>query len=291
MLLPFAKYHGLGNDFAVIDARQLPTDLRGPLGQRLCDRFTGIGADGLLLWTGTAEKPTMTVVNNDGSVAIMCGNGLRCFVKYLADRHLLQANFLTVQTGAGPLSCQLHRNEQGLTETVEVDMGRGDWQPAAVQLHNSPAGQEPLVLQAIVPGWPDLRFSALSTGNPHAVTFDPLSTADRLALGPQIGALPLFGAGVNVEFATVQQTPSGPRIEVAVHERGCGWTQACGTGATATAMEAARQGLVPFEQPVPVKLPGGWLAITVRPDFSAIMRGPATWVYDGQLDLAAFSAD
>jgi diaminopimelate epimerase len=102
--------------------------------------------------------------------------------------------------------------------------------------------------------------------------------------------LPLFGAGVNVEFATVEQTPSGPRIEVAVHERGCGWTQACGTGATATAMEAARQGLVPFEQPVPVKLPGGWLAITVRPDFSAIMRGPATWVYDGQLDLATFAA-
>ena len=284
MLLAFSKYHGLGNDFAFVDARALAVDLRGALGARLCDRHRGIGADGLLLWTGTADAPEMTVVNNDGSVARMCGNGLRCFAKHLGDRVLPGASEITVQTGAGPLRCVLQRDAQGTVQAVSVDMGRGSWEPRDIRLSVT----EPVVEQTIVPALPALRFTALSTGNPHVVTFDAVSAQQRAVLGPQVGALPLFAEGVNVEFASLAQGSGGPELTVHVYERGCGWTEACGTGATATTIEAARQGLVPYGAEVPVHLPGGRLGITVWPDHTAVMRGPATWTYDGALRLSDY---
>lgn len=284
MLLAFSKYHGLGNDFAFVDARALQVDLRGGAGARLCDRHRGIGADGLLLWTGSAADPEMTVVNNDGSVARMCGNGLRCFAKHLGDRILPLADSITVRTGAGPLRCVLQRDDHGVVQAVAVDMGGASWQPADVRLSvGSPVMQQP-----IVPGFAGLRFTALATGNPHAVTFDAVTAQERAELGPLVGALPLFAEGVNVEFAALSQGSNGPELTVFVYERGCGWTEACGTGATATTIEAARQGLVPFGAEITVHLPGGPLGITVLPDHTAVMRGPATWTYDGALRLADY---
>lgn len=284
MLLAFSKYHGLGNDFAFVDARALQVDLRGAVGARLCDRHRGIGADGLLLWTGSADDPEMTVVNNDGSVARMCGNGLRCFAKHLGDRILPLAETITVRTGAGPLRCVLQRDSHGVVQAVAVDMGGASWQPADVRL----SVDAPVVQQPIVPNVPAVRFTALATGNPHAVTFDAVTAKERAELGPLVGGLPLFAEGVNVEFAALSQGAHGPELTVFVYERGCGWTEACGTGATATTIEAARQGLVSYSSEITVHLPGGPLGITVLPDHTAVMRGPATWTYDGALRLSDY---
>lgn len=286
MRVQFWKMQGLGNDFVVFDARGL--DLGGlvSVAPRLCDRHFGMGADGLLLWTGTVVEPRMTVVNADGSVPEMCGNGLRCFAKWLGDRHLPLVTQLTVQTDAGPLGCQLLRGDDGRVQTVEVAMGGAEWQPALVPVQSdSPLIQGNFSDLPQPEGSPLLRWTALSTGNPHLVTFDPVSTSDRLALGPLLSSHTRFPRQINVEFAQLVVTDQGPEIHVDVFERGCGWTLACGTGATATVHAAVKLGLVPADCEIPLQLPGGWLHITVTGLGRATMRGPAADVFDGTVDL------
>ena len=274
MLLPFAKYHGLGNDFAIVDARALDLTFPGLLGQKLCDRFRGIGADGVLVWTGTLAAPAMTVVNADGSVAEMCGNGLRCFVKYLLDRHLPDASALTVRTGNGPLHCVVTRDRMGAVDTVAVAMGTASLAAAQIPL----AQPQPLVEQPVQVGERGVTLTAVSMGNPHAVTFDAIATQDRALLGPLLGRHPLFPQSANIGFAQVLQGDA-PRLELHVFERGSGWTQACGTGATAAAVAAVETGRLPANTEIGVKLPGGWLAITVTDDRRTTMRGPAVHVF------------
>ncbi len=285
MLLPFSKYHGLGNDFAVVDARALDLTFPGQLGQNLCDRFRGIGADGVLVWTGTLDEPRMTVVNADGSIAEMCGNGLRCFVKHLLDRHLPHLPALAVQTGNGLLKCAVTRAANGEVATVAVQMGVASHAPERIPLARS----QPLQDQPVHVADRDVRLTALSLGNPHAVTFDAISAEERAQLGPLLGHHPLFPQQANIEFA--QLLPGdGPRMQVDVYERGCGWTQACGTGATAAAIVAVETGRMPRNREIAVKLPGGWLAITVGDDGEATMRGPAVHVYDGAIDVVRLLA-
>lgn len=294
MRLPFVKYHGLGNDFALIDGRGLDLEVAGDLGRALCDRHTGVGADGVLVWTGTVENPAMQVVNADGSIPEMCGNGLRCFVKYLLDRHLPDRSEVVVATGAGLLACRVWRGADGRVESVAVRMTPPSYDPASVPL-SSPAA---LIDKPIEVAGHTLRLTALSTGNPHVVTFDALTQAQRAELGPILGSHPLFPRQANVEFVQILPSdgaslehPSGrARLQVDVYERGCGWTQACGTGATAAAIVAARLGHVPVGREVAVRLPGGWLGITVAEDGVGTMRGPAVEVFDGTVDLAQFRA-
>ncbi len=285
MLVHFSKYHGLGNDFAVMDARDLTATFAGVLGQRLCDRFRGIGADGVLLWTGTLQQPRMTVVNADGSIAEMCGNGLRCFVKHLLDRHLRQADALDVLTGNGLLHCAATRGPDGTVATVAVQMGAASHAPERVPL----AQAMPLLDQSVRAAGLDVRLTALSLGNPHAVTFDAISLEDRVRVAPLLGQHPLFPQQANIGFVQIL-AGEAPRMQVDVYERGCGWTQACGTGATAAVIVAVESGRMPRNTEIAVKLPGGWLAIGVADDGQATMRGPAVHVFDGAVDLEALLA-
>lgn len=281
MLLPFSKYHGLGNDFAIVDARDLGVTFAGALGELLCDRHRGIGADGVLVWTGSLQQPAMTVVNPDGSIPEMCGNGLRCFVKYLLDRHLPHVNDVTVQTGNGALHCAVTRDASGRVASVDVQMGIARFAPDQVPLDRP----ESLVEQPVQVADRELRLTALSLGNPHAVTFDPVSAADRERLGPLLGQHPLFPQQANIGFAQLLDGDA-PRMQVDVFERGAGWTLACGTGATAAVIAAVTTGRMPRNREIAVKLPGGWLSVTVADDGRAMMRGPAVHVYDGVIDLA-----
>ncbi len=279
-MLAFSKYHGLGNDFVLVDGRELDVRFPGTVGQKLCDRHRGIGADGVLVWTGSLQKPEMTVVNADGSVAEMCGNGLRCFVKYLLDRHLLDANALTVRTGNGDLHCVAKRDAQGQVATVDVQMGVATFAPAEIPL----AHPERMIDQPVVLADCTVRLTALSLGNPHAVTFDSISDTERARLGPLLGGHALFPHQANISFAQVL-AGDRPRMRVDVYERGSGWTLACGTGATASVIAAVETGRLPRNCEIAVKLPGGWLSVTVADDGRATMRGPAVHVYDGVISL------
>jgi diaminopimelate epimerase len=291
MHVAFRKYHGLGNDFVVLDGitRSLPVDRLADVDEasRLCDRHMGIGADGLLLVLPperVGAQARMRVINADGSEPEMCGNGIRCVAKALRD-HILdlsELDVLTIETGAGPLECKLSFGEDGLVSSVRVDMGRPSLDPGTLPMR----AEDPFIERSI-PGIPeDLRWTGVSMGNPHVVAFvdDPSRDLRVLAedLGPRVERHELFPNRTNVELVRLE----GGRAETWVWERGCGITLACGTGACAVAVAAAATDRFPAGDALAVALPGGTLQIRVAEDHShVLMDGPAVEVFSGALEL------
>ncbi|WP_342375022.1 diaminopimelate epimerase [Myxococcus stipitatus] len=271
------KYQGLGNDFVVLDRRRSGMDIDAETSRWMCDRRLGIGADGVLALLPSEQGLARMVVHNaDGSIAEMCGNGLRCAVKYLVDHSAEHPGRLDVETGAGVLTCVPGYGDGGVV-VVDISMG-----PARLVAPNLPSGAtgRPF-LDSQLQGYPDLRASAVSMGNPHLVLLDrPLEDAAKL--GPELERHPAFKDRTNVEFVRVE--PDG--LTVVVWERGCGLTQACGTGACASAVAAVLAGRLPADTWLRVTLPGGDLAIRVPADLSDIrLRGPVAFVFEGVVAL------
>jgi diaminopimelate epimerase len=264
--LRFAKYEGLGNDFLVVDAASDTIVDRAQV-SKLCDRHFGVGGDGVLLVTpptSLGSRATMVVLNADGSRPEMCGNGLRCVALHLALQDRAHGVSFIVDTDAGQRLVAVERNDTGAS--VSVGMGRG-----------LPEGELDYAFQ----GTP-LNFALVSMGNPHAISFDAKLDERALdELGPAFSAQ--FPAGTNVEIVTPR---SQRELDVLVWERGVGRTLACGTGACAVAVAAARQGRVPFDTEIEVRLPGGRLHITVaRETLDVTMRGPARRVFSGEVSV------
>lgn len=255
--IAFHKYHGLGNDFIVVDAKAVHPDAQWA--QRACDRHFGVGADGVLFVDANATPPTLVILNQDGSRPQMCGNGVRCVARYLKDVHG-QPRSLEISTDAGLRHCEVF--DDG---SVEVDMGA-----ARIDGQITYAGY---------------TWWLVNMGNPHAVCFvDELPEVSQIdALGAQANAdRAVFKEGINLEFAQVH----GAHIDVIVFERGVGRTLACGTGACATAA-AARQAALVRDGIVTVNLPGGPLQIEERAG-KVWMTGGANLVYQGALDPGVF---
>ena len=292
MEIPFRKYHGLGNDFVVLDglSRDLPWDrLTDPgLAADLCHRHLGIGADGLLLVQRPADdsaRARMRVINADGSEAEMCGNGIRCVAKALHDHSpgFSGASYIDIETGAGTLRCLLSIGQDGLVQAVKVDMGRPSLDREALPMK----GEGPFIQSPITLSGHQLMATAVSMGNPHLITFlDPQQDLRLMAeeLGPIFERHPDFPNRTNVEFARPLENNKG--LELWVWERGCGLTQACGTGACATAVAASVTGRHPFDAPLKIRLPGGILIITVEQGPGRVwMEGPAVEVFKGEISL------
>ena len=266
MSLRFHKYEGTANDFIVVDASEVEgAALSASEVRRLCDRHRGIGADGVLLLSVRNGHPAMDVLNADGSTSEMCGNGLRCVARHLV-RTGRASNDFVVETGAGPHRCVV------VGDDIEIRMRVPSLEPSRVPvLADGPLRDTPLRFED-----DEVRLTAVSMGNPHAVTFD--EGLDRLALGPRIGRDGRFPEGVNVGFGRFE----GDELVLDVFERGAGWTQACGTGACAAVVAAVETGRAARSVPVRVRLPGGVLTVTVEgPDVGVLMRGPARFVFDG----------
>jgi diaminopimelate epimerase len=291
----FAKYQGLGNDFLVIDLRAgeaagQPSAQDPELVRRLCDRHFGIGGDGVIAVLPPRTRgadATMRVLNTDGSDAEMCGNGLRCMVKFLYERDPEMArDNLTIDTGAGPLACRIQASA-GRVQTVAVDMGAPRLARRDVPMTGPP--DETCVQAPLVPadgGGRELRVTGVSMGNPHAVIFVDESGPALLdlarRLGPGLEVHEWFPRKANVDFAHAH---APDRIELVVWERGVGITLACGTGASATAVAACLTGRSTAGSEIAVDLLGGELAIRVAPDMSGVvMRGPARHVFDVDVD-------
>jgi diaminopimelate epimerase len=255
----FQKYEGLGNDFILLELA--PESLAPGVVERLCDRHFGIGADGVLLVgppSSAGSAATMTVVNADGSQPEMCGNGLRCVALFLAERQGRDTAVFHVDTDAERSVARFS------VARSRVDMGR------LVDL-----GSVDVTLDGRV------RFSRISAGNPHAITFVPYDPREIDDVGPRVSALPVFAGGTNVEFARLAGDGS---IDLVVWERGVGRTLACGTGACATVAAACLEGNRSFGEPTTVRLPGGSLEISVERDsLAATMRGPARFVFQGEV--------
>ncbi len=275
----FHKMHGLGNDFAVFDARQNPLAVSETLARAIADRRRGIGCDQILIIEPSDEADAfMRIYNNDGSMVESCGNGVRCVARLLLDEKGVTR--LTVDTLAGIVTCSDAGNG-----AVTVDMGvpRLDWReiPLAQAVDTAaftldvPGFHEPALQSAM----------AVSMGNPHVVLFVPnAATAPVDSLGPAVENHPWFPARTNVEFI---QRQSDSRLRMRVWERGAGITQACGTGACAAAVAAHLRGLT--GRSVDLELDGGVLHIEWREsDSHVLMTGAATHAYRGEIDLEAF---
>ena len=284
----FAKYHGLGNDFLVVDLRELRDDdaaaVQEPaVVQALCDRQFGVGGDGVLavLPGGPGADARMRVLNADGSEAEMCGNGIRCVAKELFERGGVRKDRIAIDTGAGRLVCAIEQRG-GIAETVTVEMGAPRLLRGEIPM-TGPANERCVEQPIDVAGQPPRKVTCVSMGNPHAVTFVD-ADARRLAetAGPLVETHAWFPNRTNAEFARV----IGAReLELVVWERGCGITLACGTGACATVVAAVLTGRCQEATEVLVHLPGGDLVITVQAGLAnVLMRGPALHVFDGELE-------
>jgi diaminopimelate epimerase len=276
MRMRFTKMQGLGNDFVVIDAIRQRIELDAEQIRQLADRHFGIGCDQVLL----VEPPRVPetafhyrIFNADGTEVEQCGNGARCFARYVRDEGLAEADLIRVGTAAGAISLQLRADGQ-----VSVDMGVPRFAPAEI----------PLLARSRAPaydlgaGCRALRIGAVSMGNPHAVlsVSDDLEQAPVAELGPRIERDPLFPRGANVGFMQRQHAAA---IRLRVWERGVGETLACGTGACAAMVIGRLWG--ELEERVEVSLPGGTLLIEWPGEGSPVtMTGPATRVFDGEID-------
>jgi diaminopimelate epimerase len=281
--MEFVKAHGTGNDFVVVEDLAGRLEITAAQVRAVCDRHFGIGADGLIrIAPGTAAEFFMDYRNADGSVAEMCGNGVRVVGKYLADRGFATGE-LDLETRAGVKHLRLHCSNDGCVDRVTVDMGAPSFDPAALPML-PPAGT---TVSRDAPLAADLGFdeatvsvTALSMGNPHAVVFvDDVDEAPVATLGPRIETHTAFPNHANVEF--VQLVDRG-RVRQRTWERGVGETLACGTGACAVAVASHACGHTGPR--LDVELPGGRLELEWRPGGAVLMTGPAVEVAHGTID-------
>ncbi len=276
MRLRFTKMHGLGNDFVVIDALTQRVSLSPEQLRRLSDRRFGVGCDQVLL-VESARDPAMDfryrIFNADGQEVEQCGNGARCFARFVREQGLSDAGVLHVETAGGPIVLRIQEDGQ-----VTVDMGAPRLDPAQIPfLASEPGPDHPLTVAG-----ERLSVGVVSMGNPHAVLqVDDVHTAPVARLGPQIETHERFPQRVNVGFMQIIDTT---HIRLRVHERGVGETLACGTGACAAMVVGRLRGLV--EERVSVELPGGRLVISwAGGENPVLMTGPASPVFDGTIEL------
>jgi diaminopimelate epimerase len=287
----FAKYHGIGNDFLVVDVRAMPPGeaaiIQDPVVVKaLCDRRFGVGADGVLamLPGDPGADARMRVLNADGSEAEMCGNGIRCVAKELYDCGGVRKDRIAIDTGAGRLVCAIDAQDD-VAHAVTVEMGAPRLLRSEIPM-TGPAGERCVDQPLDIAGQTTRTITCVSMGNPHAVTFvDRDARLLAETIGPAIETHPWFPRRTNAEFARM----IGPReIELVVWERGVGITLACGTGACATVVAAILTGRAEEATDVIVHLPGGDLVIHVEGGLTNVrMRGPAQHVFDGELDPRA----
>lgn len=276
MLLRFTKMHGLGNDFVVIDAVTQEVNMTEALARKLGDRHFGVGCDQILL----VEPPSTPdvdfnyrIFNTDGSEVSQCGNGARCFAKFVRDRRLTGKRSIRVRTAAGVMTLDVEADNQ-----ITVNMGAPIFAPKAIPFV---ADQEALSYPLSV-GEQLVSIAALSMGNPHAVILvEDVASAPVHTFGAAIENHPRFPARVNVGFMAIK---SRNEIDLRVYERGAGETLACGSGACAAVVAGIRLGLL--DSDVTAHLSGGTLRIRwTGGDAPVLMTGPATTVFQGRIRL------
>ena len=304
-VMKFTKMQGLGNDYIYINAFEERVEDPAALAKKISDRHFGIGADGVIL-VRPSERPEcaayMHYINSDGTLAQMCGNGVRCFAKFLVDRGYVQASdgSFIADTLAGPKPISFTVDEQDKMTQATVDMGHPILDPQEVPVNaqanaTSPLGTPYAKDVAIESPWGPFSFTCVSMGNPHAITFiedfdvlpddlftgapKELATLDLEKIGAFYESNPIFPEKANIEFAHISEKG----IEMRVYERGCGETLACGTGACATCVAAALTERAGRENDLILR--GGVLHILWTEDDHVMMTGPATEAFEGTVSL------
>ena len=277
--IKFTKMQGLGNDFVLVDNEEFKKSglSYAELAKKMCDRNFGIGADGLIIVNPSDMKADTDtcwrIINSDGSEPQMCGNGIRCFAKYVFNKNIVNKKKFTVNTLAGVITPEILDNGQ-----VRVDMGAPILE--ARKVPTSVGSDETLLNYEVEANGRKFKINAISMGNPHCIIFTN-EDSEKLAkeYGPYLEVHELFPEKTNVEFV---QVLSKNHVKIDVWERGCGITLACGTGSCATVVAAILNNLT--ENSVDADLPGGRLNIEWQGDknSSVYMNGNAEYVFSGE---------
>ncbi|MBI4986573.1 MAG: diaminopimelate epimerase [Rhodocyclales bacterium] len=280
MKIQFSKMHGLGNDFVVLDAINQAFVPNAAQVRFLADRHFGVGCDQLLVVERAQRADAdfrYRIFNADGGEVEQCGNGARCFVRFVHEHGLTRQKEIRVETKCGIIVPRLEANGE-----VSVDMGVPRWLPNEIPFV-SPLGEtSDAVIQPLQVGAREVAISVVSMGNPHAVqVVEDIDTAPVGVDGPSIESHARFPQRVNAGF---MQVAGRHAIRLRVHERGAGETLACGTGACAAVVAGIRRDLL--DSPVQVQTRGGLLTIAWDgPGTSVLMTGPATTVFEGVIDI------
>jgi diaminopimelate epimerase len=276
--IPFTKGHGLGNDYLVLNQADLPRPLSEAAIVRLCDRNWGVGSDGVLLLVPSARADFgLRIFNPDASEAEKSGNGLRIFAKYLWDHGHTRQDTFSVDTKGGIVECRCHV-EDGRVGFVTVEMGRASFRAADIPM-TGPDG-DAVRVPLRLPDGTSVIATVVSVGNPHCVVFvDKPDPDETRRLGPLLERHPAFPQRTNVQFA---RATGRHALDIQIWERGAGYTLASGSSSCGAASAAVRTGACEHGR-VSVRMPGGELAVEVRPDWSLRLEGPVEEVYSGQL--------
>ena len=281
--MKFTKMHGIGNDYIYINCFSEKVDNPEKLAVILSKYHFGIGADGIVLICPSEKCDfRMRMFNADGSEGKMCGNAVRCIGKYVYEKGLTDKTKITLETLSGVKTLDLFLKDGKVFE-VSVDMGCADF-----LCKNIPViyDEEKMIGKSVVIGGEEVVATCVSMGNPHCVIFggDP-DGLDLLKIGPNFENDPVFPERVNTEFVKVIDKNT---LKMRVWERGSGETLACGTGACAVTAAAVLNGICDIDKEITVKLTGGDLKITYKSDGHLIMRGPASFVFDGIISSEVF---
>jgi len=275
----FYKYHGLGNDYLVINPTDVPQELTTQQIQVICHRNYGVGSDGILLGPlpSTECQFGLRIFNPDGSEAEKSGNGLRIFSRYLWDQQLVSTAPFTIATLGGKVTSQIHEGGQQIT----VDMGSVSFDSAKIPV-TGPARE--VLSETMTVGGVTCTYCAATIGNPHCVIpRATLSEAETRKLGPLIETEPRFPNRTNVQFLKVLDRAN---IQIEIWERGAGYTLASGSSSSAAAAVAHKLGLC--DRDITVHMPGGQLHITIQDNFFITMTGPVTKVSEGVISDEIF---
>jgi len=274
-MIKFEKYHGLGNDFIIFNSKDLianniKEESFSDLAIKVCDRHTGIGADGMMILVEKEECCQMIFINSDGSIVSMCGNGIRCFSNYIYNNKILDGTTYKVETLAGLLTLEVYPDEKF---NVKVDMGKPLLDPKSIPMTTP---KEKFINEDILVNGEVYKVSSILMGVPHAVIFvDDLEKIDLVEVGKAIENNPLFPEKTNVNFVQILDVDE---ILVDTWERGAGHTLACGTGSCASVVVGELLGSL--NSKVVVHLTLGDLTIEVKDE--VYMTGPSELVVKGE---------
>lgn len=280
MKLSFTKMHGTGNDYVYVDLFQQKLENQAEVAKVVSDRHFGIGADGLIcIAPSETADCRMIMYNADGSEGAMCGNGIRCVAKYVYDHGILRKNHMSVETKSGIKQLEL-TVEDGKAVYVKVNMGEAVLKPSEIPVQ---AEGDDFIARQIEAGGKTYTVTCVSMGNPHCVVFtEGIDGMDLEKIGPLFENHPLFPDRINTEFVEVIDNHT---LNMRVWERGSGETISCGTGTCAATVAAVLNGHCPRGEEIEVRIRGGALYDTYLENGEVLMKGPATEVFQGEIEI------
>ena len=280
--MKFTKMHGIGNDYIYFNGFEYQIENPNALSEKLSDRHFSIGGDGIvIIMPSNIADFRMRMFNADGSEGKMCGNATRCIGKYVYEKGLTDKKEITLETLSGIKYLTLHTDDANKVYSVTIDMGKACFESIKIPVLSN---EEEFINKKLSIDGIDWTINCVSVGNPHCVIFTELDNKklDLPKIGPLFEKNDLFPENINTEFVNIIDRNT---LDMRVWERGSGETMACGTGACAVASMAVKKGICDKNKIITVKLLGGDLKILVKDDWSILMEGPASFAFEGDVEV------